>query len=266
MKTLSLFLLISSASLAELSYTAILERCTEQNLEPKEAEIRNQWARICFPQHRDFFEFFSQRKPIRYALVFSPQRNSWQGPVDKNAACDDWQLKTFCVSSCYTPDQRILFESGELAIGEAVKHNQLTLMVLQEGSSLEHPLLKPIPVPTYSRSGKESYEIIRVIKTKAGGQLKVTENHPILLSSGVMIEARDLQIGDLLVKQNGKKDPVISIENIDYHGLVFNVSPNSTSPVENIIVAEGFLIGSGAYQYDEELHKLIHARNRTQDR
>ncbi|MEI6805407.1 MAG: Hint domain-containing protein [Myxococcaceae bacterium] len=266
MKILILLLLICTASSAELSFTAILERCTEQNLNPKDAEIRNQWAKRCFPKQKEYFDFFSHKKPTRYALVWSPKAKSWKGPLDKNAACSDWELKTFCVASCYTPDQKILFASGELAIGAAFEQNENVLMVLQEGSSLEHPVLKPMPVKAYSRSWQDAHEIIRVIKTQSGGQLKVTENHPILLSSGIMIEARDLEEGDLLVKQDGQRDPVVSIENIDYYGRVFNLTPASSNPTENIIVAQGFLIGSGAYQYDEDLYKLIHARNRTHHR
>lgn len=266
MKILILLLLLSSTSWAELSFMAILERCTEQNLDPKDAEIRNQWARKCFPKQKEYFDFFSKQKPTRYALVWSSKKNSWQGPLHTNADCDDWQLKTFCVSACYTPDQKILFESGELAIGEAFERNEATLMVLQKGSSLEKPVLKPVKVQAYSRSWRESHEVILSIRTASGGQLKVTTNHPILLGSGIMIEASDLQIGDLLIKQNGQRDPVVSIENIDYYGRVFNISPNSINPTENILVAEGFLVGSGGYQYNEELHKLIDARNRTQNR
>ncbi len=261
MKILGLLLLLSSFAWAELSFIAILERCTEQNLDPAKAAIRNQWAQRCFPQHQEYFNFFATKQPTRYALVWSASRNSWEGPVDANADCSDWVIKTFCLASCYTPDQRILFESGELGIGEAFERNEAMLLVLEKGSSLSHPILKPIPVRSYSRSWRESNEIIRVIKTQLGGQLKVTENHPILLASGAMIEARDLQIGDFLIKQNGQQDPVVSIENINYYGRVFNLSPNSTHPTENILVAEGFLIGSGAYQYDAELHKLLHARN-----
>lgn len=260
MKIIFLFLLISQTLSAEISYAMIADRCTEQNLNPEQGKIRRAWAKKCFHELGEYIEtsFFKNK----YPLVWSPSQNSWQGPLNEHAPCGDWVVKAICLASCYTPDQHILFESGNLPIAEALERNEQTLMVLQEGSSLENPILKPIAVYAYSRSWQESHEIIRVIKTKSGGQLKVTLNHPILLGSGVMIEAKDLEIGDLLIRQNGQRDPVVSIENIDYFGKVFNITPNSMNPDENILVAEGFLVGSGAYQYTEELH----ARIRTKDR
>ena len=245
-----------------ISYTAVLERCTEQNLDPAHGEIRNQWARKCFPEHVDAIDFFSSKKPVKYALVYSPSRNSWQGPVDQNAACGDWVIKSFCLASCYTPDQEILFESGFLPIEEALGRNETRLRVLTHNSSLQEPVFRSISVGAYSRSWQEGHEIIRVIQTESGGQLKVTENHPILLSSGDMIEARNLQIGDFLIRQNGQRDPVISIQNIDYFGKVYNISPKSLDPTENILVAQGFLVGSGAYQHTEELHARIRTHRR----
>lgn len=257
-----LSLLLAMPVLQAVSYTAILERCTEQNLEPEQGEVRNRWARKCFRDQIEYIDFFSSRKPVKYALVWSPSTNSWQGPIHENAPCGDWIIKSFCVASCYTPDQQILFESGFLAIGEALERNETYLMVLKKGSSLEKPAFEPMIVEAYTRSWQEGHETIRIIKTQSGGQLKITENHPILLASGEMIEARDLRVGDWLVKQNGQKDPVSSIENIDYFGKVFNVAPKSLNPTENILVAQGFLVGSGAYQYTEELHALIRSYDR----
>lgn len=134
-------------------------------------------------------------------------------------------------------------------------------MALEPGSSLKKPILKPMSVGAYSRSWQDSLEIIRVIKTASGALLKVTLNHPLLLESGVLIEARDLQIGDHLIKVSGVLDPVVSIQDSEYFGRVYNIAPNSTDPTENIIVAEGFLIGSAGYQYTEELHKLLKCLN-----
>lgn len=261
----ALFLCTASSVVAEASYISILDRCTEQNLVPAEAEMRIAWFLACRkqpPELVELVEFYAQRKPVSYPLVYSPSANSWKGPLRKDAPCGDWVIKSFCIASCYTPDQEILFESGFLPIEEALNHNETHLIVLAPNSTLQKPVFKTISVEAYARSWQESHEIIRVIQTRSGGELKVTENHPVLLGSGDMIEARDLQIGDFLIKQNGQLDPVVAIQNVDYFGKVYNISPQSLDPYENILVAQGFLMGSGAYQYTEELHARIRTPNR----
>lgn len=85
MKLLIFSLITTSLAWSHLSYTTILERCNEQNLEPAQGKIRNQWAKKCFPKHQDYFDFFANKKPVRYALVWSPSKNSWSGPINANA-------------------------------------------------------------------------------------------------------------------------------------------------------------------------------------
>ncbi|MBH1989020.1 MAG: hypothetical protein I8H75_04950 [Myxococcaceae bacterium] len=259
-------LLSLTQAFADVSYMAVLERCTEQNLDPQDAITRNAWAQKCFPQHQEFFQFFAPKRPTRYALVYSPAQNSWQGPLKPESACGDWELKTFCIAACYTPDQRLLFGQGYLPIEEALKKNITHIQVLRKGSDWHSPQFDLVPIQSFSRSWKEAWESIRILTMMSGGILKVTQNHPIVTHLGQIKEASLLSKHDRLLKLDGTEDPIESIEDKEYFGRVYNVEPASSEPNENILVAQGYLVGSAGYQYHPELHKLVECFNTSSHR
>lgn len=230
-------------------YVLIFERCSEQYLTQSEGVDRNEWAKKCFPEVN--FASYSTDDPGMYALVYSPSSNSWQGPTDPRDDCGDWQLKAMCVFACYPSGEEILFENGYQSLDEAMISNPADIMVLDPESSLDSPQFKAMPVHAFSRSFKEDVEAIRTFTMASGGDISVTMNHPVLLWSGLMVNAEDVQLGDQLVALDGYPDPVEQIEDELYFGRVYNVAPKSRDLKENIIVAEGYLMGSAAYQYAE---------------
>ncbi|PNQ53959.1 cell surface protein, partial [Vibrio agarivorans] len=157
-----------------------------------------------------------------------------------------------CVASCYTPDQKILFVDGEHEIYDAFTKKLTNIIALSDSSSLDNISYQVKGVEAYSESIIETVHNIRVFNTVNGGQLKVTDNHPLLLSTGYMQTAENIKVGDSLISKDGSFDEIINIEDVKFTGKVYNVMPDTSDKSTNgqIVVAQGFLSGSMYYQND----------------
>jgi len=91
-------------------------------------------------------------------------------------------------------------------------------------------------------------QAIYTIKMKSGGSLRVTNEHPLVTGEGVMKQAQELAVGEQLVRDNGQRDPIVSITKADEFTKVYNVRPATTDLTTNVLVAQGYLAGSAAYQ------------------
>lgn len=58
-------------------------------------------------------------------------------------------------------------------------------------------------------------------------------------------------MGDKLLKAGGIPDPVTGVEKTTHFGKVYNIRPVSTEPVANILIAQGYLVGSARFQNDD---------------
>ncbi len=260
MKKMGLFIigLLLGAKLSfALSFPQVLERCTEDSLAPAEARLRNAWARKCFPQLRSVIDFHDAQTPNSYLLGRNDLTNSWRAPLDANAPCDGWKTIAFCVASCYPADQRLFFSNGIFPIKTAVDLLLPNIVTLSQDAALDALSYQTLPVREYTRSFQEGNELILNLVMKSGKRLAVTEGHPMLLATGVMTTARLLKTGEHLIRYDHQTDEIIAIVEEQFWGRVYNVAPRSGHPLENIVIAEGYLTGSGAYQYLEQFSSLI---------
>ena len=157
----------------------------------------------------------------------------------------------FCTASCYTPDEMISFASGDAPILDALTKLNNDVKTLTPSSTLENFSFKTDGVSTYTREIHDSTHVIFDIRTKSGGELKVTDKHPILVDTGRIMEAQSLKAGQSLIKADGTRDPIVSIEKTSHFGKVYNLKPTATNRVANIIIAQGFLVGSSRYQNED---------------
>jgi len=232
-----------------LTQPLIEQRCTENNLDPPQADLRNAWATKCFP---DKMVVANEVRSVKlYALVYDATTNNWIGPLDPNAPCGSWQFKALCVASCYTPEQRVLFEHGYVPIIEATESLLPSVVTLRPESSLDELSFQLMPVATYTRSWQDGSEVVRIFEMKSGGRLRVTQNHPMVTSEGMVKPAFDVGEGESLIRATGEFDPIVSIRDELYFGKVYNLAPASNNALENIVVAEGYLNGSANYQYNQ---------------
>jgi hypothetical protein len=157
----------------------------------------------------------------------------------------------YCESSCYTPDQNLQFSSGEVNIVDAMKQQRDDVVTLSQDATLDKPTTQVSKVYSYTSEIRDAEHVIFNISTASGGKLSVTNEHPVLTSEGRLVKAEKLSVGDELLKANGSPDPIVSVEKSTHFGKVYNIKPDSRDPVANILIAQGFLVGSARFQNDD---------------
>ncbi|ASD66064.1 Hint domain-containing protein [Pseudoalteromonas piscicida] len=95
--------------------------------------------------------------------------------------------------------------------------------------------------------GPEEKPLI-VIKTASGIRLGLTEEHGVLLASGKMDVARNLHVGDQLVKEDGSIDIITSLEQGAENQDVYNLLTNSEDEQGHLVIANGLVMGDLYWQ------------------
>jgi hypothetical protein len=162
-----------------------------------------------------------------------------------------YYVNGYCEASCYTPDQEILFEGGYVSILDALNARREDLITLSDDSTLDSIKMKKNSTYGYTVETRDTKHKIYVITTESGGQLRVTDQHPVINGEGRMVKAETLKVGHELVKADGSRDTIVSIEKTEHFGKVYNVRPVSEALVSNVLVAQGFLVGSSRFQNDD---------------
>jgi hypothetical protein len=173
------------------------------------------------------------------------------GVTAANTSVTGFFVNGYCVSSCYLPDQQIAFDGGNEGILDAMNELRTGVTTLTPMSTLNNIQTHTDEVASYTRDIREAEQVIFTITTRSGGQLKVTDKHPILEGNGRIVEARSIQVGNRLIKPDGTRDEVVSVTQTNYFGKVYNIKPASTSRVANILIAQGFLVGSSRFQNED---------------
>ena len=73
----------------------------------------------------------------------------------------------------------------------------------------------------------------------------------MLEGGGKVVEAHALKVGDKLIKPDGSLDPIVSVTKTSHFGKVYNLKPRSTNRVANLLIAQGYLVGSSRYQNED---------------
>jgi hypothetical protein len=79
----------------------------------------------------------------------------------------------------------------------------------------------------------------------------VTNEHPMVTGEGRLVQAQKLKVGEELLKADGTPDAIVSIEKTTHQGKVYNIKPESREQVANILIAQGYLVGSARFQNDD---------------
>jgi len=168
-----------------------------------------------------------------------------------NTTVSGFFVNGYCVSSCYLPDQQIAFDGGNEGILAAMNELRTGVTALTPTSTLGNIKTHTDEVASYTHDIREAKQVIFTITTRSGGQLKVTDKHPILEGDGRIVEARSIKVGNQLIKPDGTRDAVVSVTQADYFGKVYNIKPAATNRVANILIAQGFLVGSSRFQNED---------------
>ena len=249
-------------------------RCaSDQLFTNAQANERIEWALRCgtitAQQAFDFRNFFDpasgtvQPKPIYtypvYGWPASVAANAivWVAPTDRNTSCTlpysaahggYARVVTECVIGCYTPEQTVRFSTGDVAIADAMRSQRTDVVTLAPGATFDRMSFQTGQVAAYTADIVDAEQPLLNIRTRGGGHLRVTTNHPIVDSAGVVKQADEFQEGEELVRADGSLDAIVSIEKELYFGKTYNLKPSTYDSTTNIVVAQGFLNGSGRFQ------------------
>lgn len=258
-------------------------RCGHDSLAPSEALKRLEWMKACedkVPAIKTFFEIigganqlsmylndttstlYGKPRPRPMYVTFADGDNKpWIAPrsFSTTAAVNctvPANVKIFgiCTSSCYTPDQKLLFNVAGaqkyIPIIDAIDKKEQSIMTLAPGSMLESLKFTATPIARFVSELVDSNHKIMTFNTNSGGKVAVTYNHPLVASDGVIREASEFKVGDQLIRADGSFDEIRSIDMTVYPGKVHNVLPYGETTLGNIVVSEGFLSGSAYFQND----------------
>lgn len=164
-----------------------------------------------------------------------------------------------CVAGCYVAGTALQFADGPIAIGAAQQASQGNLVTLAPDATLDNLTTITNKVDRYTKDLVDTVQVIYTLTMASGGQLRVTNEHPLLGPDGIIRQAQMLKVGDALVRANGKPDPIVSIRTGKENTKVYNVRPVTTDYTSNIVIAEGYLNGSLRYQNEflDTINSLI---------
>jgi hypothetical protein len=194
-----------------------------------------------------------------------PQNFTWFGQTRSQIAGLSYQgafnlpagisIIGLCQAGCYSPEQQIRVGDKVESVLAAHDSGTQALTTLTTNSTMEKPKFMKNQIARWTVDiAPASQEIITLV-TKSGGSLRVTTEHPLLTSEGVMKQAQTLVVGESLVREDGSPDPIVSMATAKEFTKTYNLRPTTTDLTSNILVAQGFLAGSGRYQ--DELLKYV---------
>ncbi|MCK6588802.1 MAG: cell surface protein, partial [Polyangiaceae bacterium] len=164
-----------------------------------------------------------------------------------------------CEAGCYTGEQEVRFGDELLPIGRAFASGETKVTTLSPGATFDSLTFIVNDIARWTADIAPADQQLITLRMQSGGELRVTTEHPILTSEGVMKRAMDLVAGESLVREDGSPDPIESTETQTVFTRVYNLRPVTLDLATNIIVAQGYLNGSARYQseYVKYLNRVL---------
>jgi len=221
------------------------------------------WTPNATPRPQPLYASFDSTVSGTGTALFPPPNANINSPctmfTDKAGttpwpAANNFFVAFYCEAGCYTPDQNVRFATGDVPIGDAFKSIRNDVVTLSPNASLDALTTQVSGVYSYTRDARDGTQPIYTVTAASGGSLKVTNSHPVLVSrdgAGRLITAEKLAEGDELLQADGTPDQIVSIEKSDFFGRAYNLAPTATEHLANILIAQGYLVGSSRFQNDD---------------
>ena len=192
--------------------------------------------------------------PLRQAAVaqgcISEAQANAMAAANQIPLCVGSTVMGTCKCGCFAPDTLlgVWSESLDEVSAQALygKVQLPPLMSLTAEARLSRPEFEGRVIADKSHGQEERY-LVR-LEIANGRTLRVTEGHPILLSSGQMKSAREITQGDKLLDSSGRELSLSSVEREAYKGDVYNFETAGKALNQHVLVAEGILVGDLAWQ------------------
>jgi hypothetical protein len=168
-------------------------------------------------------------------------------------------ITAVCEAGCYMPDQKLQMGNQSVSVVDAQSKGVQTLTTLTPDATIDSVKLMNNQVGRWTVDIAPANQTIFTLTMKSGGSLRVTNEHPLVTGEGVMKQAQNLVVGESLVRDSGDRDPIVSIAKATEFTKVYNVRPTTTDLTTNVLVAQGYLAGSAAYQneYLKYLNRVL---------
>lgn len=154
------------------------------------------------------------------------------------------QIYDFCPMGCFAADTEVLSDAGggdaAYSAASAIRGDS-SLVSLADEASLDALALTPRSVDRIVH-GPEVPQLY-VFTLESGAVLRVTEHHPMVLDSGLIVEASQVADGASFVGIDGRPVAVTSISREPATDDVFNFQTAGDAQLGHVIVAHGVLIG-----------------------
>jgi hypothetical protein len=172
-------------------------------------------------------------------------------------------VDALCEAGCYSPEQQVRFGDSNVPVAQAQASGQRSVTTLTPNATLDSLEFMQNSIGRWMVDIAAANQTIITLRMKSGGELRVTTEHPLVTSEGVMKRAEDLVVGESLVRDNGASDPVVSMSSKTEFTKVYNLQPTTTDLTSNILVAQGYLSGSVRYQneYVKYLNRVLLRNN-----
>jgi len=158
----------------------------------------------------------------------------------------------FCYCGCLERSTGIFIQDPKSGRNSTERIDQITVgsvsvHALTEDATLSRVRYEPRAIEART-AGAENKPLV-VVHTADGAVLAATELHAILLSTGAMVAAKDLEVGQSMVRQDGSFSIIASITRESTKDDVFNVLTNAgLSHKGHMIVANGLIVGDLMWQ------------------
>ncbi|HYO55939.1 Hint domain-containing protein [Archangium sp.] len=160
----------------------------------------------------------------------------------------DWR------NACLAEGTRVTKADGSLVTVEQVKVGD---KLLANGKGLA------LTVTSVARGG-ESKPLVK-LRDALGGEVLVTETHPMVTAARGVVQAGELKVGDALLTRTGPAK-LVGVERVPYSGEVFNFALGTQEEMANVapeartLYANGYLVGDSHMQSTLEKQRSLDAR------
>ncbi|QRN98262.1 hypothetical protein JRI60_04110 [Archangium violaceum] len=157
-------------------------------------------------------------------------------------------------NACLAEGTKVTKADGSLVAVEHVKQGD---KLLTNGRGVA------LTVTTVSRGG-ESKPMVK-LRDERGGEVMVTETHPMVTAARGLVQAGELKVGDALLTRTGTAK-LVGVERVPYTGQVFNFALGtpeelaSVGPEARTLYANGYLVGDSSMQSRLERQRKLDAR------
>jgi hypothetical protein len=157
-------------------------------------------------------------------------------------------------NACLAEGTQVVTAEGKPVTVEQVKVGD---KLLANGNGLA------LTVTTVSRGG-ERKPMVKLVDDQ-GGEVMVTETHPMVTAKRGVVQASELKAGDALLTRTGTSQ-LVGVERVAYTGDVFNFALGTpeelakAGPQARTLFANGFLVGDSHLQSELEKARKLDAR------